>query len=100
MWYPGGSLKGDERSKALVESWRDNTMMLKDQYKASLVCIHLYHVRAQMDSCMRVLAWCVCVCVCVCVCADGVRVCDPQDGGMAKSIFDDKPRFVQSLVKM
>jgi hypothetical protein len=58
VWYPGGSLKGDDRSKALVESWRDNTLMLKDQYKGSL------------------------------------------DGGMAKSIFDDKQKFVQSLVKM
>jgi hypothetical protein len=36
VWYPGGSLKGDDRSKALVESWRDNTLMLKDQYKGSL----------------------------------------------------------------
>jgi len=58
VWYPGGSLKGDARSKALVESWRDNTLMLKDQYKGSL------------------------------------------DGGMAKSIFSDKAKFVQSLVKM
>lgn len=58
VWYPGGSLKGDDRSKSLVESWRDNTLMLKDQYKGSL------------------------------------------DGGMAKSIFSDKQKFVQSLVKM
>merc|ERR1719329_1107153 len=36
VWYPGGSLKGDDRSKSLVESWRDNTLMLKDQYKGSL----------------------------------------------------------------
>jgi hypothetical protein len=36
VWYPGGSLKGDARSKSLVESWRDNTLMLKDQYKGSL----------------------------------------------------------------
>lgn len=36
VWYPGGSLKGDDRSKSLVESWRDNTLMLKDQYKNSL----------------------------------------------------------------
>ena len=58
VWYPGGSLKGDGRSKSLVESWRDNTLMLKDQYKNSL------------------------------------------DGGMAKSIFDDKQKFTSSLVRM
>ena len=37
MWYSGGSLKGDARSKSLVESWRDNTLMLKGQYKVSLL---------------------------------------------------------------
>jgi len=58
VWYPGGSLKGDARSKSLVESWRDNTLMLKGQYKGSL------------------------------------------DGGMAKSIFSDKEKFVSSLLKM
>ena len=41
VWYPGGSLKGDERSKALVESWRDNTLLLKDQYKVMFVSLCL-----------------------------------------------------------
>eukprot|EP00283_Hemiselmis_rufescens_P011441 CAMPEP_0173434720 /NCGR_PEP_ID=MMETSP1357-20121228/13245_1 /TAXON_ID=77926 /ORGANISM="Hemiselmis rufescens, Strain PCC563" /LENGTH=216 /DNA_ID=CAMNT_0014399605 /DNA_START=22 /DNA_END=672 /DNA_ORIENTATION=- len=36
VWYPCGSLKGDDRSKALVESWRDNSLFLKDQYKSTL----------------------------------------------------------------
>jgi hypothetical protein len=36
IWYPCGSLKGDDRSKALVESWRDNSLFLKDQYKNTL----------------------------------------------------------------
>ena len=29
VWYPCGSLKGDSRSKSLVEAWRDNSLFLK-----------------------------------------------------------------------
>ena len=36
IWYPCGSLKGDGRSKSLVEAWRDNALFLKDQYKVAL----------------------------------------------------------------
>eukprot|EP00960_Hanusia_phi_P020242 598115-Hanusia_phi.AAC.2 len=35
IWYPAGTLKGDARSKSLVEAWRDNSLFLKDQYKVS-----------------------------------------------------------------
>lgn len=58
MWYPCGSLKGDGRSKALVESWRDNALFLKDQYKSTL------------------------------------------DKGMAKSVFDQKDQFMQSVYRL
>ena len=62
VWYPGGSLKGDDRSKSLVESWRDNTLMLKDQYKVlSLsLCLSL-----SLSLC---LGRSICLLVCVCLC--------------------------------
>ena len=52
VWYPGGSLKGDDRSKSLVESWRDNTFMLKEQYK---VCEFLRRGVREVGVCL----WCV-----------------------------------------
>mmetsp|Transcript_4576 Transcript_4576/g.8986 ORF Transcript_4576/g.8986 Transcript_4576/m.8986 type:complete len:217 (+) Transcript_4576:43-693(+) len=58
VWYPCGSLKGDDRSKALVESWKENSLFLKDQYKNTL------------------------------------------DKGMAKSVFDQKDAFMQSVFRL
>ncbi|EKX35917.1 hypothetical protein GUITHDRAFT_117950 [Guillardia theta CCMP2712] len=58
IWYPAGTLKGDARSKSLVEAWRDNSLFLKDQYKSTL------------------------------------------DKGMAKSLFESKDKFVESVIKM
>ena len=52
VWYPCGSLKGDQRSKSLVESWRDNALFLKDQYKVgSIVCL------TGDQSALRVSGW-------------------------------------------
>ncbi len=39
VWYPCGSLKGDERSRSLIEAWRDNSLFLKNQYKVSLLSL-------------------------------------------------------------
>eukprot|EP00287_Rhodomonas_sp_CCMP768_P005342 CAMPEP_0196720048 /NCGR_PEP_ID=MMETSP1091-20130531/2903_1 /TAXON_ID=302021 /ORGANISM="Rhodomonas sp., Strain CCMP768" /LENGTH=217 /DNA_ID=CAMNT_0042061161 /DNA_START=60 /DNA_END=713 /DNA_ORIENTATION=+ len=58
VWYPCGSLKGDQRSRSLVEAWRDNSLFLKGQYKTTL------------------------------------------DKGMAKSVFEQRDRFIDSIVRL
>ena len=69
--YPCGSLKGDARSKTLVEAWRDNALFLKSQYK---VCLSSLISRQRANSSF-----------------DHLRSLQSTlDKGMAKSIYDQK----------